>query len=388
MCLTENSLSESDQQAFRHIVRLLQSIYHFEFHQRLEDLKDTYAPLNPSRDTRILFPEESGGDLLEKLDTLLNHANYDKLSDEKLRQAMEQSSLFNLSLQVDFDEFEEVAIYTRGESARREKVPRVMGLFPREVVFRSYDRVVLFIRFTNDLAANEYNQPGSTILKLFQNVPTDDVEMLFPNTRLGMRMIDKLVLGVPAVVGGGIVLTTKMGASLILLASLLGFYFGLRTEPVELDQAALLALVAALGGLGSFVWRQFTKFKTRKLGFMQRLMENLYFRNLDNNAGVFHRLVDDAEEEECKEAIIAYYFLLTRREIRSAPLLDSAIESWFRSEWQADIDFEVDDALNKLRDLQLVTTDDEGRLRATELAAARERLDDRWDDYFTSDQAV
>jgi enoyl reductase-like protein len=150
----------------------------------------------------------------------------------------------------------------------------------------------------------------------------------------------------------------------------------------------LLALVAALGGLGSFVWRQFTKFKTRKLGFMQRLMENLYFRNLDNNAGVFHRLVDDAEEEECKEAIIAYYFLLTRREIRSAPLLDSAIESWFRSEWQADIDFEVDDALNKLRDLQLVTTDDEGRLRATELAAARERLDDRWDDYFTSDQAV
>lgn len=386
MCLSENALSETDQRLFQQIVRLLQSIYHFEFHQKLEALKDAYAPLNPSRDTRILFPEASSDTLLEKLDSLLNDANYDKLSEEKLQRAMQESSLFNLQLHVNFDDFEEVAFYTRGESSRREQVPRFMGLFPREVLFHSYDRVVLFIRFSKSLAPNDFNQPGSTILKLFQNVPTDDVEMLFPNTRLGMRAIDKLILGVPAVIGGGIVLTSKMGASLILLASLLGFYVGLRSEPVQLDQAALLAVLAALAGFGSFIWRQFTKFKTRKLGFMQRLMENLYFRNLDNNAGVFHRLVDDAEEEECKEAMIAYYFLLTRKEIRSTSLLDNAIENWFRSEWQANIDFEVNDALNKLRDLKLVATDAEGKLTATELGAARAILDRRWDDYFTPEQ--
>lgn len=386
MCLSEKALSPAEETSFRLIVRLLQSIYHFEFHQKLEALKDAYAPLNPSRDTRVLFPEESGVELLVQLDELLNDANYDKLSEEKLQRAMEASSLFNLRLQVNFEEFAEVAFYTRGESARREQVPRFMGLFPREVVFHSYDRVVLFIRFSETLAPNDYNQPGSTILKLFQNVPTDDVEMLFPNTRLGMRIVDKLILGVPAVVGGGIVLTTKMGASLILLGSLLGFYFGLRSEPVLLDQAALLALVAALGGLGSFVWRQFTKFKTRKLGFMQRLMENLYFRNLDNNAGVFHRLVDDAEEEECKEAIIAYYFLLTRKQIRTTSMLDNAIENWLRSEWQADIDFEVEDAMDKLCDLKLVTTDSEGKLVATDLASALTTLNRRWDDYFTLDQ--
>ena len=301
---------------------------------------------------------------------------------------MQQTSLFNLRLHVNFDDFEEVALYARGESARREQVPRFMGLFPKEVVFRSYDRVVLFIRFSENLMANDFNQPGTTILKLFQNVPKDDVEMLFPNTRLGMRLVDKLILGVPAIVGGGVVLSTKVGASLILLGSLLGFYFGLRSDPVHLDQAALLALLAALGAFGSFIWRQFTKFKTRKLGFMQRLMENLYFRNLDNNAGVFHRLVDDAEEEECKEAILAYYFLLTRKEIRSQSLLDSAIESWFRSEWQADIDFEIVDALDKLRDLQLVELDEQGKLRAKNLEEGRGILDRRWDDYFTPDSEV
>ena len=36
---------------------------------------------------------------------------------------------------------------------------------------------------------------------------------------------------------------------------------------------------------------------------METLTRNLYFKNLDNNAGVFHRLANDAEEEESKEAI-------------------------------------------------------------------------------------
>jgi hypothetical protein len=37
-------------------------------------------------------------------------------------------------------------------------------------------------------------------------------------------------------------------------------------------------------------------------GRLEALKENLYFRNLDNDAGVFHHLLDAAEEEEVKEA--------------------------------------------------------------------------------------
>ena len=39
--------------------------------------------------------------------------------------------------------------------------------------------------------------------------------------------------------------------------------------------------------------------------------DNLYFRNLVNNTGVFYSLIDAAEEEESKEAFLAYYFLHT-----------------------------------------------------------------------------
>ena len=68
----------------------------------------------------------------------------------------------------------------------------------------------------------------------------------------------------------------------------------------------LIALLAGLVTLGSYLWKQFNNYKNCKLSFMQTLTENLYFENLDNNAGVFHRLIDDAEEEECKEAILVY----------------------------------------------------------------------------------
>lgn len=52
MCLASGGLKGSDQLKFRELCRLMQSVFHFEYHRRLEELKNSYAPLNPNRDTR------------------------------------------------------------------------------------------------------------------------------------------------------------------------------------------------------------------------------------------------------------------------------------------------------------------------------------------------
>ena len=114
---------------------------------------------------------------------------------------------------------------------------------------------------------------------------------------------------------------------------------------------------------------------------MQALTQNLYFKNLDNNAGVFHRLADDAEEEECKEAILAYYFLLTSKQPLTKSELDSKIENWMACRWDCRIDFEIDDALSKLLTLGLVEQVN-GELSAIPIEAGIRKLDQRWDDYF------
>ncbi|MFC1665835.1 hypothetical protein ACFL17_09470 [Pseudomonadota bacterium] len=102
---------------------------------------------------------------------------------------------------------------------------------------------------------------------------------------------------------------------------------------------------------------------------------------MDNNAGVFYRLANDAEEEECKEAVLAYYFLLVSEQPLSRSELDGKVESWLSNKWNCVIDIEIDDALQKLLTLGLVQEED-GELTAMPIEAAIKRLDQRWDDYF------
>jgi len=275
-----------------------------------------------------------------------------------------------------------VLLFSRSERSAYEDVPRFFGLSKKRIEFTTYERVAIYIRLNEHL--NEERQkalglePGGVVLKLFKNVPKADLEMLFPNTQIRMRLLDKLLIGVPAAISGGIVITTKLGGSLILLGSLLGFWLGLHNAEVTIDNTALIALFAGIGALGSYLFKQFNNFKNRKLRFVQSLTKNLYFKNLDNNAGVFHRLIDEAEEEECKEAILAYYFLLTSPTPLHEEQLDSAIETWLKERWVANINFEICDAMRKLVQMGLVTKNDDSSLTALPLEKAKRQLDLLW----------
>ncbi len=115
---------------------------------------------------------------------------------------------------------------------------------------------------------------------------------------------------------------------------------------------------------------------------MKALADNLYFKNLDNNAGVFHTLVDAAEEEDVKEALLAYTFLLKADEAISSAQLDQRIEAWFYSTQQCQLDLKLTNALSKLVKLNLVE-ETHGLYQAVDLKTAKQRLDARWDGFFT-----
>jgi hypothetical protein len=386
MCLQDNRLTTAADD-FRQLSYMLEQIFHFEFHQLIEALKNAYADLDPDADTRSPDIGETGASesFVQLLDGLLEKANYERVTESDLQRALTESSLFKIRLHVEFDDFSEVSLFARGVSLRQEELPTWFGLGSKTIEFTNYDRVVVYIRIRDDYQHSKHDfascRAGATLLKLFRNVPRADLEMLFPNTRVRMRLMDKLLIGVPAVVSGGIVFTTKLGASLVLLGSLLGYWLGVSKQPAELNQAGILVLLAGLVALGGYLWKQFNNFKNRKLRFMQALTQNLYFKNLDNNAGVFHRLANDAEEEESKEAILAYYFLLASDKPLSKAELDQEIESWFETDWSCHINFEIDDALHKLLSLGLVE-ELEGQLKAVSVDDGIRLLDQRWDNYF------
>jgi hypothetical protein len=140
-----------------------------------------------------------------------------------------------------------------------------------------------------------------------------------------------------------------------------------------------------LGTLGGFLFKQISKYKNRKIKFMKALSDNLYFKNLDNNAGVFYHLIDAAEEEEFKEAVLAYYFLLTAKDPLTKSQLDGRIENWLAERWDCQIDFEIGDAVNKLQRLNLIQQDGE-ILKGVPLGEAKQQLDAIWDNFFTYNQ--
>ncbi|QFU77990.1 DUF3754 domain-containing protein [Halioglobus maricola] len=361
MCLADATLSTIEAADFEAACEQIETHFQREFHNIKQRLKEAYGPLDPDTDTRTLaqFHENTKGDqLAEILDQVLDRANYEKVTRNQLEQAFASASLFDLKLYVDLDDFDEALLFTRGVTTKTEEVKRFLGLWTKAVTFINFDRVVLYIRFKDNIdTASTLGgcQPGSTMLKLYQNVPGADVEMLFPNTRIGMRMIDKLLIGVPALVSGGIVMTTKLGTTLILLGSLFGFWLGMRSEPVVLDKAAMLVLLAGAGTLVGYLWKQYSSFRNRKLRYTQTLTENLYFKLLDNNAGVIFRILDEAEESECKESLLAYYFLLRHPNGLTAQELDRIVEQWLSDHWQCTVDFEIEDALGKLAALGLAS---------------------------------
>ncbi len=394
MCVDESDWPADQAEQFREFYRILNALFHFEYQRNLEALKDCYAPFNPDADTRYLTqytPEEKHKlqkKLVAELTAVLNAANFEQITSDDLAQALTEESLFKIRLEVDFKDFDDVIFYRRGESVKQETLVTLFGLRKKPFAFTNYDRVAVYIKFKEQPYFDEGNRrnlnflPGSTIIKLFQNVPKADLEMLFPNSKVRMKTIDKLIIGVPAAVSGIVVIVTKLGATLILIASVVAFWLGLSKEEAQLNQKHLIALGAGLATLGGFLFRQISKFKNRKIKFMKALSDNLYFKNLDNNAGVFHNLIDAAEEEEVKEAILAYFFLLEAKQPMKKDELDALIEQWFETRWNCRINFEIDDAVKKLERLGLVTRKG-AALQCLPLADAKRQLDHIWDNYFT-----
>lgn len=399
MCLAEGTLAGAEAEAFSQCAAMVASLIHHEFHARLDALKDAYAPVAADADTRAVKaldgarPPAEPQDLVRALTAVLERANYEIVPRKELHNALTQESLFKVRLHVNYDDFEEVLVFKRGESQRTERIRRWFGLRKREVTFVNYDRVLVYVRFKDAAHFKRRRRkrlhfvPGTVFIKLFQNIPKADVEMLFPNAEVRMKFADKLAIGVPALVSGAIVALTKLGATAVLIGALVAFWMGWRKDEVKLDQAALLGLAAGIFAVGGYLWRQFSNFRNRKIHFLKVLADNLYFKKLDTNAGVFHRLIDAAEEEECKETLLGYYFLHVAKAPVAAADLDRQIEAWFRDKWGCTLDFEVEDALGKLVRFGLAEKEG-GAYRAVPLGEARRRLDRFWDNLFDGGEPV
>ena len=370
----------SDAYEFRTFSRLVSALYHFEFHDREQSLIDAWE--------QAAHDPAAGEAVRQGLTDLLDSANYIGLTVDELGASMARESLTPLRLHVDLDDYAELLIYRR--SSRRETiaVSRWKGLRTEARTITVEDRVVVFTHVKPDTwfreraidPAERNLVPGQISLKQFQDVPRADIEMLLPSTQVRLRLIDSLLVGLPAVASGVAVVATKLLPTLGLVFVLIGARLGLRDEQPELDQGALVALFGGLIAVGGFLVRQWTKLKNRRLRYLKTLSETLYFRTLADGPGVIHTLLSSAEQQEVVEVLLAYRFLVTAPDGVARDDLDREVERWLRATCHRDVDFELDNALAKLRALELI--EDGLRIRCRPLPEALNRLHRRWDTLF------
>ena len=107
----------------------------------------------------------------------------------------------------------------------------------------------------------------------------------------------------------GIPILLKLYATIAVLFVVIGFYLGVGATVSDKDLETALAALGGLLALGAFVMTQWTKYQRQSLKYQIELNDNVYYRNINNNAGIFDYIVGAAEDQESKEAFLAYHFL-------------------------------------------------------------------------------
>lgn len=366
--LCASTMAQSNARQFARFAEILSAWYHFVYHADLERIKESFAT--------------DSATFASDLDKIVRAANFTKIEQSDLDRALGEESVFRLRLAVDFNDFEEIVFYRRGASTQTATISQWFGLRNRTIEFTNFDHVLVYVRFTpipfNETGEPQRFAPGNSILKLFTNVPEADLEMLFPNTQVRMRLMDKMFLGVPAFVSGMVVLSTKIGGTFLIVIGFVSFWLGMSNNAVEIDQPALIALMSAAGALGAYFWKQFSNFKNRKIRFMKALAENLYFKTLANDEGVLSYLVDRAEESDTKEVLLAYAELIANR-----PMTETELAQALATRLGENVAFDISDAMTKLNKLGLVQK--KGHLlQPLPAEQAFERIDRLWDEAYTT----
>lgn len=219
-------------------------------------------------------------------------------------------------------------------------------------------------------------------VKLFQHIPLADLEIIFPDKKIRMKPFDKFMLGFLGLIG-----------------LIVGFVKGM--------DSGKGAIAVVFGVLAVLAMKTITRFLNTRRRYMLQMSQDLYHKNLDNDIGVIQYLVDNIEDQEFKEAFIAYTLLLRSGEALTAEELDGEAERFLNDHFSGlEVDFEVDDALDKITvelgadgqerqtDEQkestlflplvhaIVGEDGETRYRAKPIEAALGAMDHRWDNFF------
>ncbi len=377
-------LAREQRGQFRELAALILSLCHHLYRQRHEKLTYIYAPLDPDRDRLLMtVPTHDSRDrlakeLFQQVPDVLFRANYHRLTQEQIDQAIRAASRWGVRMRIRLDTLDHLEVYGRGCVIGKRSIRNWHNFFRLETVdVPLFQRIVVVFRTNSEFKSSQFD-PRRVYLRMFKNVPQQDVDMLLPALGIQMTWLDHSRIVVPSLYAAGITLWRFL-RNVLLLA-----FFGV------FKTVAMVLLVLFAIGFG--VKSMFTYRTNTKRRYLLNMAQSLYYQNLDNNAGVLLRLLEEGEQQEACEAILAYFaaaLLLPARAEKeqtgdslTMEEIDRACEELLLEATNLQVDFDVENTVLNLTRLGVLRADGAG-WRAMPLAEAADTLGKTWDDWFT-----
>lgn len=276
--------------------------------------------------------------VLALCDDVLTNAGFRRLTLDEISRCVGVVSQFGVPLHVDLEIFTRLIVYARGDVIGSRIRRRLRNFYRREAVeVQVYQRLVVIFQLRDDDPSEEQLTASDLHMRMFKNVPKQDVDTLLPGARVRITGIDRAKIIVPSL--GGFLMSLRKIAQYALLFAVITIHWS----------AILAGLV-----LGYMVKSVFSYFQTKNR-YQLNLTRNLYFQKLDAGAGVGYHAIQLAHQQMVAEAVLALYAILISGEAISSRRACRRCERLVREAIGVEVDFQINRALESLVKLGVTT---------------------------------
>ena len=234
--------------------------------------------------------------LLKKLNYVLYKAGFYELPYDAVQQALKERDVGDgVLVKVDPSKYDILRIWVVGKDmqdddkglgwTRKARKSVRYQVYGRPTTRERYKRVIIAVRAKNQ---------RKLILKTFKDIPCPNLEHLLPEGKIEMTRFDQVLVGVSLTIG--------LTAAVIKLITLMA------DHQVGLLPIATVTAVVLLA-------RTWSVYKSRRNKYLADLTQTLYFKSMANNRALLTLVVDRAEDEAYKSAMLAYSFVRASRRL-------------------------------------------------------------------------
>ncbi|KAH7577116.1 hypothetical protein JRO89_XS01G0207200 [Xanthoceras sorbifolium] len=178
-------------------------------------------------------------------------------------------------------------------------------------------------------------------VKHFKNIPMADMEIVLPEKKSpGLTPMDWTKFLVSAAIGLGTLVSS-----------------------FSIPKADFRVVFAILSGLFMF--------QSNLVAYQSLITQSVYDKQLDSGRGTLLHLCDEVIQQEVKEVIISFFILMQKGQATRQEL-DQHCEELIKKEFGENCNFDVDDAVQKLQKLKIVSRDTQGRYACVAVKHANE----------------